>query len=442
MSLSKKSFSLFKRDAFLFFANTLTSVIIARKLGPETTGVWIVLSLIPIYAESFGRFKFDIAAVYFLGKGLYTEKDVERTLNSVAIIVSLIICVPTIVFSKQICTYLFNGSMSNLFYLRLVILQIPFSFLYMNYSYILIYRENIKVYNLMTVIKALVGSFGALILILFFDLGISAVVITSVVSVLLGLLYGYLKSSFKSNIKYDFLNLQMVRDFSGYAFRLYLSGIIGNLNAYVMRSLLTKVLVISKLTFFSIAQDRATFLNKIPEATNMLLFSRISKADSDIERNELASKGLRLVFLLTLVAGILAILCIKPLVWILYGNDYLPMVTPFMCFIPGVIASGCISVLVQYFNGINKPNAQILIFSMILFLQVFLVFIFWSKLTIVFASICFSISMILVFLFSILLFLNYSKLPITSIYIKKNDFKYLYNFLNDWAFSKLPKSGN
>lgn len=438
MSFAQKSFSLFKRDAFLFFANTLTSVIIARKLGPEIMGVWILLSLIPIYAESFGRLKFDIASVYFLGKGLYAEKDVERTLNSVAIIVSLIICVPSIVFSKQICIYLFNGSTVNLFYLRLVILQIPFSFLYMNYSYLLIYKENTKVYNLMTVIKALVGSVGSLILILFFNLGISAVVMTSVASVLFGLLYGYFKTSFKSTIKYNFLNLKMVRDFSGYAFKLYLSGIIGNLNAYIMRTLLSKVFVISNLTFFSIAQDRATFLNKIPEAINMLLFSRISKANSEIEQSDLASKGLRLVFLSTFIAGILAILFIKPLVWILYGEAYMPMVAPFIFFIPGVIASGCISLLIQYFNGINKGNAQLFIYSMILFLQVILVFLFWSNLTLITAAICFSISMVLTFVFSLFLFLKYSKLSMDSIFLKRNDFEYLYNFLKERVVSLLP----
>ena len=437
MSFAQKSFSLFKRDAFLFFANTLTSVIIARKLGPEIMGVWVLLSLIPIYAESFGRLKFDIASVYFLGKGIYTEKDVERTLNSVAIIVSLIMCVPSLVFSKQICIYLFNGSTVNLLYLRLVILQIPFSFLYMNYSYLLIYNENTKVYNLMTVIKALVGSLGALILILLFDLGISAVVITSVVSVILALLYGYYESSNKSTSKYDLLNLQMIRDFSGYAVKLYLSGIIGNLNAYIMRTLLAKVLVISKLTFFSIAQDRATFLNKIPEAINMLLFSRISKADSNIKKNELASKGLRLVFLSTLIAGILAILFIKPLVWILYGEAYMPMVEPFICFIPGVLASGCISLLIQYFNAINKGNAQLFIYSMILFLQVILFFLFWSNLTLITAAICFSISMVLTFVFSLFLFLKYSKLSIDSIYINRNDFEYLYNFFKERVISLL-----
>ncbi len=110
MSLSKKSFSLFKRDAFLFFANTLTSVVIARKLGPEVMGVWILLSLIPIYAETFGRLKFDIASVYFLGKAIYAEKDVERTLNSVAIIVSLIITSIIILFffRKNIATLIYD----------------------------------------------------------------------------------------------------------------------------------------------------------------------------------------------------------------------------------------------------------------------------------------------------------------------------------------------
>jgi hypothetical protein len=68
MSLAAKSTSILKRDAFIYAIKILTSVIIARKLGAEMLGVFVILSLIPSYAESFGRLKFDIAAVYFLGK--------------------------------------------------------------------------------------------------------------------------------------------------------------------------------------------------------------------------------------------------------------------------------------------------------------------------------------------------------------------------------------
>ena len=68
MSFAKKSYSLFQRDVFLFLTNIITSVIIARKLGPDMRGLFAILLLIPGYAEAFGRLKFDIAAVYFLGK--------------------------------------------------------------------------------------------------------------------------------------------------------------------------------------------------------------------------------------------------------------------------------------------------------------------------------------------------------------------------------------
>ena len=68
MSFAKKSFSILKRDILLFVLNVFTSIVIARKLGPELLGIWIIISLIPAYAEAFGRTKFDLAAVYFIGK--------------------------------------------------------------------------------------------------------------------------------------------------------------------------------------------------------------------------------------------------------------------------------------------------------------------------------------------------------------------------------------
>ncbi|MDR1057043.1 MAG: hypothetical protein LBL17_00470 [Coxiellaceae bacterium] len=63
-----KSFSLFQRDVILSAVNLFTSTVIVRKLGPEMAGLWAILLLIPGYAEAFGRLKYDVASVYFLGK--------------------------------------------------------------------------------------------------------------------------------------------------------------------------------------------------------------------------------------------------------------------------------------------------------------------------------------------------------------------------------------
>ena len=67
MSLANKSASYLTRDIFLFITNLITSIVIARNLGPEIMGIWIALNFIPAYVEMFGRTKIDISSIYFLG---------------------------------------------------------------------------------------------------------------------------------------------------------------------------------------------------------------------------------------------------------------------------------------------------------------------------------------------------------------------------------------
>ena len=91
MSFSEKSFSLLQREIFLFILNLATGIIIARVLGPTMMGLWIILSLIPSYAEAFGRLKFDVAAVYFLGKGKSNIGEMVFILNFITFLISTII---------------------------------------------------------------------------------------------------------------------------------------------------------------------------------------------------------------------------------------------------------------------------------------------------------------------------------------------------------------
>ena len=88
MSFAKKAFSLFQIDAILFFTSIIIGAIIARKLGPDLRGLYAILLLIPSYAEAFGRIKFDIASVYFLGKGRMALGEMLFILNLLAILTS------------------------------------------------------------------------------------------------------------------------------------------------------------------------------------------------------------------------------------------------------------------------------------------------------------------------------------------------------------------
>lgn len=437
MSLAKKSFSLLQRDIFLFITNTITSIAIARTLGPEIMGLWVILSLVTIYAETFGRLKLEVASVYYLGQGKYSEKDAERTLNSVALLVSIIICLPTLIWSKELCSYLFEGSLSNLFYLRVILLQVPFSFLYMNYSYLLIYKENTSIYNRMTIIKALASSLGALLLIYVFNLGLGGVVYSSIASVLFGSIYGFFNSKILPEKGLGLINISLLKDFANYGSKLYVAGIVGNLNVYAIRTILAIYLSPASLAFYSIAQDRATLLNKIPESLNILLFSRISKLQDEREKSALAARGLRIVGFVMLIAGLASLFVIEPLVKILYGEEFLPMVIPFKILIPGILALGGISILIQFFNGVGKISIQIWIYSIILGIQVVLSFLLIEKYGVNGASVVFSLSMILAFILSVFVFLNISGINIRSLIFTKKDFQFLLDFFGNYWPKKL-----
>jgi len=59
MGLASKASSVLIRDLFLLVATLCTSVVIARKLGPEIMGIWVLINMIPSYAEMFGRSKVE-----------------------------------------------------------------------------------------------------------------------------------------------------------------------------------------------------------------------------------------------------------------------------------------------------------------------------------------------------------------------------------------------
>ena len=72
----------------LLLTNLGTGIIVARTLGPSVLGVWMILGILPSYAEAFGRLKVDVASVYIIGKGEFKSESVLFILNVIALLSS------------------------------------------------------------------------------------------------------------------------------------------------------------------------------------------------------------------------------------------------------------------------------------------------------------------------------------------------------------------
>jgi O-antigen/teichoic acid export membrane protein len=422
LSFSANSFSLLKRDIFLFGTNLITGVVVARKLGPAAMGLWIILQMIPTYAEVFGRMKFDIAAVYFLGRGKYKTGEVVFTLNLLACVASLAMIGIFLIGYDWFCGYLFGNATSDVKpFIYLMLLQIPLQFLYMNYSYLFIYREDVQRYNWMTVIKALFSSCVSIPLLVFFDLGLTAVAVPTVLATLLGLLYGIsrFRSSGSSGMK---INVSIIRDLFSYGSKLYLAGLIGSLNAYVTNLVVVFYLMPAQVAFFNMAQNKGILINKVPDAMNTILFPRVSKADDPAVSARLVARAFRVALLILLLLGLLAFVSIRPLVYILYGSDYLPMVIPFWILLPGLVLSGAAGVTNQYFTGIGRADltAKILVFPLLIQVPVAILLI--PPLGIAGAAISFLIALLCITALQIVVFIRISNCTLHGdLIIQKED---------------------
>jgi O-antigen/teichoic acid export membrane protein len=375
VSLSTKSLAVLQRELLLFITSMLTSVVIARTLGPHYLGLWVILALIPSYAEALGRTKVDAAAVYFLGRDRYKLGDVVWTLNLIALATSGVIVLAILIGYDSLIGLLFAESAQEVSLLGYAMLaQIPANFLYMNYSYLHIHREDVHSLNAMVLTRAL-GS-GILVLggLLLLHMGLAAVVIGSSAGLLLALGVGMWRFG-KTRRSGPWLNRPLIRDLFGYGGPLYLGTLLSHLNTYWSQAIVVAFCQPAQVAFFTLAQQLGQLLNKVTDALGTFLFPRLSKQQDSNTAVQLAALSFRVSVVILVPAAVTAMLLIRPAVLLLYGLSYEPLLEPFYIILPGIVMAASAMSLSVYFQSIGRADLVAKVASVPLLLQV--IFGFW-----------------------------------------------------------------
>ena len=281
----------------------------------------------------------------------------------------------------------------------------------------------------MIIIKAIIGSGGACVLLLIFDLGLWSVIMASNFSVLIALIFGvwrFNKKNLDSKIIFK-LNKDLLKDFFNYSYKLYVSGLMGYLNNYSMKLILSIFLSPSKVAFFSLAQERANLLSKIPDAVNLLLYPRVSSSEEE-ESSLKTVKAFRILLILSFFSSILLAIFIYPLVLLMYGKAYIPMVIPFIIVLPGILVHGTSSVFVSYFNGIGRSDLTMKLSVFPLISQLIFGIIFINYFGIIGAAFSFTLAMFFFGFLKIFFFIKTSKISLKEHIPVSSDYIYIFNF--------------
>jgi O-antigen/teichoic acid export membrane protein len=383
-SLAKKIKSIYLRDFLLFVNSIITSIVIARSLGPAILGLWVALSLIASNAESFFRIKVDRAAVYAIGRNFETKKNILDSINFIAILTSLILILLINSFEDQIILFFFNNvyEIENLsLMIFFTTITLPIRFLNTNYSYYHISLQNIQVYNKMVLIAAISSSFIVVILSLIFHLGIWSIIISSLFSGILSLTYGYFKIDrniwtkeiSKLKIKENLsLKIKLIK----YGFNFYVGGILSELQDQGVKNISISFLTSTKLAFLGQGQSLLKLLSSVNQAVNTILFPRISSGSTE-EAVIITNTAFKISTLLLMSISFSLMISCDLIIRLLYGNEFAETATVIKILLPGVLFTEIASSLNSYFNGTGRariiPIIQILPVLIILLLGYLLV---------------------------------------------------------------------
>ena len=429
MSLSSRSLSVFIREILLFGSNLITSLIVAHTLGPYLAGLWIILALIPSYAEMLARIKVDVAAIFYLGKGVYQLGEVVFTLNLIALVSSAIILLPIFIWFDAFKMALFGDNSNTVGVLMYVMLiQIPINFLYMNYTYLHIHKENVSSLNAMVVTRALVSSALIIPLLTIYDEGLLGVVAGSTIGLVCALGVGvYRLGSVPRTGQY--FNFKLWCDFLGYGGKLYIGGLISHLNVYSSQAIVIALCQPAQVAYFSIAQQIGQLINKVTEAMSTFLFPSISKQVSEQGAAAIAVRAFRISLVILIPGACVIALLMRPAVLMLYGDAYEPVLMPFYILLPGLTLAACASLLMMFFQGIGRADLVAKITVIPLVVQVVTALILIPKWGIIGGALALLVTLLATAIIQIVIFLKTARFSIMDLMFRYEDVRLVIDFI-------------
>ena len=355
ISLAKGSAITFLASSVSFVFAIITSVIVARVLGPEGKGIVTLILMIPPILMMVGTMGTEASNVYFTGSRKFKIDDIIGNSLVLAFIFSFIVI--AIFFGVYKTSQFQNFMVSNKispFYLWLGILSLPFNLMYLFFRNILLGKEKIKIMNGLGIFQVASNLLLVLIFIVIFKQGVLGAVLCFTLNSFAVAILSFICVKKLGRISFK-LNISLLRESFYYGGKAYLGNLAQFLNYRADIFLVAYFLGPVAVGLYGVAVGLAERLWMIPGSVGIVLFPRISSGDN-LYANNVTPKVTRHTFFVVAIMSIGLFLLSKPLLGLLFGQDYLPSAKPLVILLPGVVALSISKVLSSDLAGRGKPQ--------------------------------------------------------------------------------------
>ena len=328
----------------------VTSVIVARILGPEGRGFYAVAITIGAIGVQFGNLGLHTSNTYYVAG----DRGLLPALAANTIIVSFAVGgVGTVLIWMIFQLWPQMAPVRGLL-LILSLLWIPFGLAYMLLQNLLIGIQDVRTYNKIELLTKALGLGLIGVLIITGAVGVETLFLVALIVLIIGLFWALLR--LRTHIfTLPLPSLTLFKETIRYGSKAYLAALFAFLVLRVNLLMVKYILGAEEAGYYSIAATMADTVYMLPVVIGTILFPKLSAMTHDQEKWAFTRKMAVSVGVVTVVLATFAGLLAGPVVRILFGELFVPAVPAFIWLLPGIVFLSINTCYMNYFASIGMP---------------------------------------------------------------------------------------
>ena len=426
MKFSKDVWITFCTQIVIVILGIITTMIIARALGPTGKGVYSLVILVNSLITMLGNLGIGIANIYFGGSKKYDFADLAANAFSSAFILGIPLSIAFLI-------YYFIVSPSFLADIepRSIILgsiMIPLALLQVYFSHILLGQNRIKDYCLVGFMQNMIFTVLLLLALFVFKGGLFSVILAWAASLGVGSMFALFQVRRTTPVRLAF-NPALFKESVKFGMQGYLGNMMQALSYRLNMFIIALFMTTAAVGYFSISTSVAEALLIVPSSIGIVIIARTPNLTAEAA-NMSTPRICRTAFLITAILALVLLMVAKPIIVTLFGSAFLPAVRPLYILLPGIVLSTIYVVLTNEMTGRGKPIINTIVTGIALIVTISLNLLLIPRMGIEGAALASTISYAVSALMTLVIFGKISKISIRdTILVTTEDIRLYHNIM-------------
>jgi O-antigen/teichoic acid export membrane protein len=420
--------------ALLILVSFLSSMLIARGLGPNNYGIYSVFVLILTIPAQLGMFGIPAANIFLGARNPSNLRDLAGNSIIIALLAGFVIgaiLITGVQVLPALRDYLLKNAIDPSWLWKAsplisVLILLPFC------NDLLRAAGHIIAYNMIPLVRSIVWTLSLAFLFFFHLLGLGNALVLWAFALLTATFFCLYLVLRYIGINLG-LNVALARQSLGFGLKLYPSNIAQLFSYRIDVFIITYFLTPQAVGFYVLAVLLVERLLEIPDSIRTVLMPRIASSMAQ-EADIITSRVMRIVTLVIGLTCLLMILLARPIILILYGDEYSAAVPPLIFLLPGIWMLSLTKVLAADIAGRGHPEINSVSAILSLAVNIGMNLLLIPRLGIVGASLTSSLSYSFTTVMMMAWFLRHSSVSLPSLLvINRSDIHYLRGVLEAGA---------